>query len=166
MNNKINSSYSRVNAVNYAIKYAENPNPSYKYFPVQYDNGGDCTNFTSQCLFAGGAPMVFSSRNIWWYNSKGWSVSWATAHSLYWYLKVSGNDNLYGVKGREVSSISSLETGDLIFYRNGNDKLTHSAIITSFKDDMPLISQHSPEILNIPYIKLWASKMHFIKISL
>lgn len=168
MNNKYkaNSLYSRINAVNYAIKYASNPNPQYRYFPVQGYNGGDCTNFTSQCLFAGEAPMVFSGRNIWWYNSNGWSVSWATAHSLYWYLKINYEDNMSGAKGLEVSSVSLLEKGDIIFYRNNYGNLTHSAMITSFDKDLPLISQHSPEVLNIPYIKPWASKMHFMKIEL
>lgn len=166
MNYKANSTYSRIKAVNYAIKYASNPNTQYRYFPIQDYNGGDCTNFTSQCLFAGEVPMVFSGKNIWWYNNNGWSVSWATAHSLYWYLKVNAHNNLYGAKGTEVSSVSLLEKGDIIFYRNSYGNLTHSAIITSFDNDIPLISQHSPEVLNISYIKSWASQMHFMKISL
>ncbi|AJA47630.1 putative amidase domain-containing protein [Clostridium pasteurianum DSM 525 = ATCC 6013] len=167
MNSKLkNTNYSRENAVNYALKYANTPNSQYKYFPVNYDNGGDCTNFTSQCLFAGGAPMVFTGKNIWWCNSAGCSVSWSTAHSLYWYLKINTDNNLYGIKGKEATSTSDLEIGDLIFYRNKNNRITHSAIITSFMDNIPLISQHTPELLNIPYIKLWASKTYFMKIFL
>lgn len=166
MDYRITSTYSRTKAVNYAIKHAQNPNPAYRYFPVVGDNGGDCTNFTSQCLFAGVAPMIFSGKNIWWYKNHGWSISWATAHSLYWYLKINAHDNLYGAKGREVSSSSLLEKGDIIFYRNQRGKITHSAMITSFKNGSPLISQHTPEVLNISYIKPWASKMYFMKISL
>lgn len=163
---RVITTYSRDKAVNYAINYAINPNPAYKYFPIVGDNGGDCTNFTSQCLFAGGAPMIFSGKNIWWHNNSGWSISWATAHSLYWYLKINAHNNLYGAKGREVSSITLLEKGDIIFYENQIGKITHSAMITSFKDGSPLISQHSHEVLNISHIKSWAHKMHFMKISL
>lgn len=166
MNYRNSLSYSRINAVNYAVGYSTTSNPAYRYFLVQGDNGGDCTNFISQCLRAGGAPMIFSGKNRWWYNNKRWSVSWAVAGSLYWYLKINSKEKLYGVKGTEVNSVSMLEPGDIIFYENKRGKMQHSAMITSYHNDYPLISQHTPNVLNIPYEKDWASKMHFIKISL
>lgn len=159
-------SYSREKAVLYAEKYALNPNPEYKYFSIYNNIGGDCTNFTSQCLRAGNAQMVFSGRNSWWYSGKKWSLSWSIAHSLYWYLKINAQNKSYGPKGTEVSSINQLEIGDLIFYENSKRLIAHSAIITSFYDNYPMISQHTFNALNIPYIKDWAAKMHFIKISL
>lgn len=164
MNYRNNLFYSRAKAVNYAVKYAQSPNPSYKYFLVQGDNGGDCTNFISQCLRAGGAPMVFSGKNRWWYTSKNWSVSWAVAGSLYWYLKTNATKNLYGVRGMQVDSVSMLEPGDLIFYENRKGRIQHSAMITSFNRSYPLISQHTPNVLNIPYEKDWAIRMYFLKI--
>ena len=46
--------YSPDKAVAYADKYWENYNPAYhNYNP----DGGDCANFTSQCLYAGGLQM-------------------------------------------------------------------------------------------------------------
>lgn len=164
MNYNKNSNYSKINSVNYALKYALNPNPAYRYFVSKYTIGGDCTNFTSQCVFSGGAPMIFSGKNIWWYDNLHCSISWSTAHSFYWYLKINFDNNLYGIKGKEVFSFSELEIGDLIFYRNVNNKISHSAIITDFKNNIPLICQHTPELLNIPYIKPWASNIHLIKI--
>lgn len=158
--------YNRIQAVKYAVKYASIPNPSYRYFPVYENNGGDCTNFTSQCLRAGGAPMIFKGKEQWWYKNRASSVSWAVAGSLYWYLKANYKEKLYGVKGKEVDSISMLEPGDLIFYENKLGRIQHSAIITSFHRKYPLISQHTPNVLNIPYKKSWASKMYFIKISI
>ena len=44
------SSYDRNKAKAYALKYALKPNPNYPF----YSGDGDCTNFTSQCLKAGG----------------------------------------------------------------------------------------------------------------
>ncbi|HBC96786.1 MAG TPA: methylase, partial [Clostridium sp.] len=104
MNYRNKLSYSRINAVNYARTYAGSPNTAYRYFPVQGDNGGDCTNFISQCLRAGGSPMVFSGKTRWWYTGQSWSVSWAVASSLYWYLKINSAEKLYGVKGMQVNS--------------------------------------------------------------
>ncbi len=160
------SSYSKIKAVNYAKNFGKIPNSAFKYIPVYENNGGDCTNFTSQCLLAGGAPMVFSGKNPWWYNNKGWSISWAVAGALYWYLKTNSHDNLYGVKAEEVASVTMLEAGDVIFYENIDGKIAHSATITAFYYSYPLVSQHTPNVFNTPYEKKWATKMHFMKIFL
>lgn len=166
--------YSRIAAVNYAIKYALKPNPAYRYFKLQNDTSGDCTNFISQCLLAGGAPMIYNSNNQWWYNNKGtsnlqddtWSQSWTIAHALYWLLKTNNESNRSGPKGLEVSSVSLLQLGDVIFFENNNGIKFHSAMVTSFANGIPLISHHSFEALNIPYNSSWpATKLRFLKIS-
>ena len=165
--------YNRVAAVNYAIKYALVPNKTYKYFKSINEDGGDCTNFVSQCLRAGGAPMDYNNVRPWWYDIKRGkaSVSWAVAHSLYWYLKINGSKNRNTIKGLEVEDINVLELGDLIFYENYNNIIFHSTIITSFIETsgnkVPLISQHSFDQLNAPYKKSYNyKKEHFIKIIL
>ena len=45
------ATYNREAAVAYAQKWWNSHNPKFPVFDV------DCTNFISQCLFAGGAPM-------------------------------------------------------------------------------------------------------------
>lgn len=171
-----NNSYSRYNAAAYAVSHALDPNPAYRYFDLHGDGGGDCSNFISQCLRAGGAPMAYGSKRPWWYDDNGtfdvsddrWSVSWAVAHSLYWTLKVRGKLNLPGIKGMEVPYIDMLELGDIIQYENHKGLIYHSAIITDFTLErgvrVPLISQHTYNMLNISHIKPAASRMHFMKI--
>lgn len=81
--------YNRLKAVEYADQWWDRANPDYIHFHV------DCTNYISQCLFAGGAPMNYTgSRSTgWWYRNQdgqaNWSYSWSVANSLYWYLKTS-----------------------------------------------------------------------------
>lgn len=62
-----NNSYQRVYAVNYAASYVENSNPYYPFYVY-----GDCTNFVSQCIYAGGMPMIDNSsydiRRQWYMN--------------------------------------------------------------------------------------------------
>ena len=163
--------YNREVAVSYAIKYALVPNREYKYYTAIGEGGGDCTNFISQCLKAGGAPMDYNNLRPWWYDMKGGkaSICWAVAHSLYWYLKTSRNNNR--IKGREVDDIRELEMGDLIFYENHNNVIFHSTIITSFVEVYgnrePRISQHTSNQLNVTYKKNYDyKKAHFIKIIL
>lgn len=168
--------YSRINAVKYAKTYALSPNPNFRYFPLINNNfSGDCTNFISQCLLAGGAPMIFNSANPWWYkrantaNRKDdtWSIPWAVSHSLYWCLKINQQAKAPGIKGLEVYDIKLLELGDLIFFEGTNGAIFHAAIVTSFRNSQPLISHHSFEALNIPYKNSWgAVRHHFLKISL
>lgn len=172
----LNNNYSRRSAVKYTLDYALNPNPSYRYFKIFGDGGGDCTNFVSQCLRAGGAPISLGAKWPWWYNSNGssnvnkhtWSLSWSVAGSLYWCLKSRGKLSMKGLKGIEVEDMDMLELGDVIQYEKGSGKIYHSAIITSFTIDggmrVPLISQHSYDLLNVTHIKPAANKMHFMKI--
>lgn len=167
--------YSRANAVKYATAYALAPNPNYKYFPLINDQSGDCTNFLSQCLLAGGATMNYISPQEWWYkhnSSQGTtydtcSITWSVTHSFYWLLKTNQEKKIAGVKGIEITDIRKLELGDLIFYEKSNGAIFHGAIITRFNGIIPLICQHSYEALNIPYTSTWkAKRIHFLKINI
>jgi len=163
--------YNRSSAANYAIKYALEPNIQYKYFQFVNGNGGDCTNFVSQCLKEGGAPMDYNNVRPWWYQSGKASICWGVAHSLYWYLKTNQSTNRNVIKGIEVSDIEELEIGDLVFYENYKNIIFHAAIITSFIDVSekrePRISQHSYNQLNETYKKSYDyKKEHFLKIIL
>ncbi|ERJ13084.1 amidase domain-containing protein [Haloplasma contractile] len=156
--------YNRKLAIEYALKYGENPNPDYKYFDIYGIDGGDCTNFISQCLKYGGIPMVYNKPAPWYYSNSNWSISWTLSHSLYWCLKIRQEKMLDGPRGIELNHYSELELGDLIFYKE-NGRNNHSAIITDFKDGYPLVSQHSVNAVNINYINEKKSDMLFMKIK-
>jgi hypothetical protein len=88
------TSYNRAAAVMYAINYVFNPNSNY---PDYSNYGGDCTNFASQCLEAGGWTQISSGTNKWFHN-KGYttppsstyrSPSWTSASSLQAFLNRS-----------------------------------------------------------------------------
>lgn len=126
--------YSRVEAVRYAERWWNDYNPDYKKFE------NNCTNFVSQCLRAGGAPMKgHPNRNKgWWYQNKNWSLSWAVAHSLRWYL--SGSTT--GLRAKEVSKPEDLTKGDVICYDfDGDGRWQHTTIVVA-KDgsNMPLVN--------------------------
>ena len=130
-------SYNRLQAVKYAERWWNSYNPNYRHFDV------DCTNYVSQCLHAGGAPMRgYPNRSKgWWYQNKNWSYSWSVAHALRWYLSSSQT----GLKAKEVSKPSQLAPGDVICYDfDGDGKWQHNTIVVA-KDnnDMPLVNAHT-----------------------
>ena len=66
--------YDRRKAVSYARKWAFSKNPDYYYFD---EIGGDCTNFVSQCLYAGSGIMNYTPTYGWYYvNINERSPSW------------------------------------------------------------------------------------------
>lgn len=133
--------YDRFRAVAYADMYWSHPNPAYPYLHV------DCTNFISQCLHAGGIPMVFTGNKGtgWWFRgwSENWSYSWAVANSLHMLLS-SGKAPMYAVRRQ---SPEELEPGDVICYDfNGNGHWQHNTIVTAFDDNgMPLVNAHTTD---------------------
>ena len=128
--------YDRLAAVRYADKWWNSYNPAYPKFDV------DCTNYVSQCLRAGGAPMWgYPNREKgWWIGGGTWSLSWSTPHSLRWYLAGSKR----GMTATQVGSAEELELGDIIVYDFQNDgRYDHSTIVTAKNGSEPLVNAHT-----------------------
>jgi hypothetical protein len=129
--------YDRFAAVRYAETWWNSYNPAFQKFAV------DCTNFVSQCLYAGGIPMSGYPNRVkgWWMKNHNWSYSWAVAHAFRWYL--SGNHS--GLKAMEVSSPEKLMPGDVICYDfQGNGRFDHTTIVVAKdRQGMPLVNAHT-----------------------
>ena len=129
--------YNRLKAIQYAEQWWNSYNPRYKKFE------NDCTNFISQCLHQGGAPMRgYPSRSKgWWMVENNWSYSWSVANSFRIYLASSK----IGLRTREVTSPDQLLFGDVICYDfEGDGRYNHNTIVTG-KDafGMPLVNAHT-----------------------
>ncbi len=75
------ASYDPAAAIAYADQWAMARNTA--VYPDFHTGGGDCANFFSQCLRAGGYPQD----SYWWYASKSSSAyPWRTASGMYHYL--------------------------------------------------------------------------------
>ncbi|WP_223700955.1 amidase domain-containing protein [Sutcliffiella deserti] len=129
--------YNRLEAVRYAEQWWDSYNPKYRKFDV------DCTNFISQCLHEGGAPMVGhpNKSSGWWMKGNSWSYTWSVAHALRWYLPSAKA----GVKGKEVQSAELLMPGDVICYDfQGDGRFDHNTIVVAKDaDGQPLVNAHT-----------------------
>jgi hypothetical protein len=135
--------YRRDLAAAYADRWWNEPNPAYETFEV------NCTNYVSQCLFAGHAPMNYTGRRDsgWWYKGRSggrelWSYSWAVSHALQSYLARGASRGLHAV---QVESPADLALGDVIFYDwDGDGRFRHTTIVTAFDSaGMPLVNANT-----------------------
>ena len=100
--------YNRQKVYEYAKKWAYGRNPKYYNFDSV---GGDCTNFVSQCIYAGIGQMNYTPTFGWYYidgNNK--SASWTGVEFLYNFLI---SNNSVGPRW-EKAEIRDLEIGDVI----------------------------------------------------
>ncbi|MBP1906159.1 hypothetical protein J2Z32_002808 [Paenibacillus turicensis] len=134
--------YRRQDAVAYADRWWDSFNPEFAEFEV------NCTNYVSQCLFAGGAPINYTGKREtgWWYKGyvngqEQWSYSWAVSAALERYLSTSTT----GLRATVVERAEQLELGDVIFYDwDGDGRYQHSTIVTAFDaGGMPLVNANT-----------------------
>lgn len=132
--------YRREEAAAYADRWWKDGNPEFEIFEV------DCTNYVSQCLFAGGAPINYTGKREtgWWYKGyngtqEWWSFSWAVSDSLERYLSAQRSS---GLRAEAVERPDQLSLGDVIQYDwDGNGHYQHSTIVTAFDaEGMPLVN--------------------------
>lgn len=100
--------YNRLAAVRYAVRWAFSRNPRFYDFE---DIGGDCTNYISQCLYAGCKVMNYSAENGWYYiNSNERAPSWTGVSFFREFILTNEGAAVYG----EETSLDTVEVGDVI----------------------------------------------------
>lgn len=116
--------YNRGAARDYAYRHVFNPSSNY----YDYSYYGDCTNFVSQCLEAGGLAQVKTGRHKWYHKQGGQSTndrspSWTGAKEFQRYLANSGRI----VSG--THQLSDLNIGDVVQFEDRGSAY-HTMIVT------------------------------------
>lgn len=148
----LNLPYDRQRAVAYARKWALDRNPLFLDFTGR---GGDCTNFVSQCIFAGCGVMNYTPTFGWYYRSSDdRAPAWTGVDELFSFLtgaeSFSSQNGGVGPYGRNAAAAQTVELGDVIQLRNQNDDYYHTLIISGFTDSDILICAHSDNALDRP----------------
>ena len=155
--------YDRRLAVNYAKKWALSRNPKY----YDYDNlGGDCTNFISQCIYAGAKVMNYNFSNGWYYiNGNKKSPSWTGVEFLYKFLI---NNKGVGPIAKIVKQ-NELKIGDIAQLSFNNNIYGHSLFIINIDDVNDLnkiqIATHTYDALGKSIGEYIYDKIRFIHIE-
>lgn len=157
--------YNPNNAVNYARQWATSRNASYPVLDANSSQGGDCTNFASQVLAAGGwrntATTNSTSDMLWWFNSKtSYSQTWSTAHGFFRHM--NGGKNPQEGFGPSYESwtgwsgAQSVNYGDIVFADwTGDNVMDHTMVVTGFKRKFdgtvePRFTYHSTDRKDFP----------------
>ena len=143
--------YNRQAAVDYAHKWALSRNPAFYDFSQL---GGDCTNFASQCLYAGTGVMNFTPEFGWYYiDANNRTPSW-TGVPYFWDF-MTRNELSVGPWGAQ-SGLFFLRPGDFvqIRFRESADEFAHTPVIVSVGYPPVLsnilVAAHSNDVDNRP----------------
>ncbi|MCD8199527.1 MAG: leucine-rich repeat protein [Coriobacteriaceae bacterium] len=138
--------YNASAAVKYADRYALSYNKSYRNFNSV---GGDCANFVSQCLDAGGLNQVvgseYASPKVWYYKSgSNCSSSW-----IYCPTQV----NFMSLVGTYVSNPGKkkITAGNPVYYKNGGVWAHATICVGTNSAGTPIIDAHNSDRYHVPY---------------
>ena len=135
--------YERESVFRYAQRWAFSRNPAYYDFSRI---GGDCTNFASQCVFAGANVMNFTPIYGWFYKTANdRTASWTCVEYLYRFL--TENEGV-GPFAEEVP-LSRLQVGDIVQLGNETGDFYHSPVVVSVSNGIK-IAAHSYDAFNRP----------------
>ena len=136
--------YDLEKAVAYARRWALGKNPNFYHFA---GIGGDCTNFISQCLLAGGGVMDYDLYYGWFYiDAAHRSPSWASVEFLNRFLLDKSRLGPFA----SVMPVEKLEKGDIIQLRQNPLRFNHSLIISKIEDGQIYVCAHSQNALDRP----------------
>ena len=150
--------YNRLFAKEYAMKWAFYRNPEYYAFDKI---GGDCTNFISQCLYAGGDIMNYTPEFGWYYiDSTNRAPSWTGVDFLYNFL-ITNNGS--GPFAKETSPIN-VEIGDVI--QLGNiERYFHSLLVVGKNRENIYVSAHDFDAYMKPLSSYAYTRIRFLHIE-
>ncbi len=158
----IDRRYNREAAVDYAKKWANSRNPKYFDFDAL---GGDCTNFASQCLYAGSQIMNYTPQYGWYYiNANKKSPSWTGVPYFYNFLISNKGIGPHA----ESSTIDKMQIGDFIQLGSENG-FYHSLIIIRIegmpKESSIYIACHTTDCFDRVLSSYYYEKIRYIHIE-
>lgn len=135
MNHRTGYNYTAM--ARYLEKYWTNYNKAYRDFNSK---GGDCTNFVSQALYAGGWKMNsgwYKNSNYWWYNSSNQTYSWTAVD--YW-----GSFARNSKRATMLNSVWRLRIGDVLQVKPKNSKQkVHTMMVSYYDGNQPYFTYHT-----------------------
>jgi len=150
--------YNRENAVAYAKKYAFSQNSLFANFA---GIGGNCTNFVSQCIYAGGCEMNYTPTFGWYYISlDDRSPSWSGVEYFYNFMIENSGVGPFG----RVANSDELELGDVIQLGREGEGYYHTLLVVGFDGEDILVAAQTDNAFSRPLSTYEYDFARYIKI--
>ncbi len=151
--------YNREKALEYAQKWANGRNPTY----FDFDSlGGDCTNFVSQCVYAGSGAMNYNPVSGWYYIGLNNRAPAWTGVPFFFDFMVSNSGR--GPYGKECMK-NELAEGDVIQLGDALGGYYHSLLVTKIENDEIYIATHTLDRWNYPLNNYLYANIRYIHIE-
>ena len=172
--------YDKHAAANYALRWGMSFNPEY----ANHTGQGDCTNFVSQCVHAGGVPMrrprsVYARpdiyrTNMYWYSvryknyrnayRRKETTAWTTVKGFFAHWKFKKNTKIIKCKNLEELK-KKVDLGDIVQLHSRKEGWHHSIIISVKESSKICYAGHSKrhKWANINKIKKGQDKYRIIR---
>ncbi len=137
--------YDRAKALAYARRWALGRNPAYLDFSSL---GGDCTNYISQCLFAGTGVMNYTPVTGWYYidgNQK--APAWTGVPYMRRFLLQNTGLGPYA----RLTEQAGLQPGDVIQLMNALGEYYHSLFVLEITSEDIYVSAHTYDAYMRPF---------------
>lgn len=151
--------YDRLHAQTYAETFALSRNALFSDFS---GCGGDCTNYISQCIYAGSCIMNYTPTFGWYFISgTERAPAWTGVAYLYNFLTQNRSEGPFG----HEAHAGEMEIGDIIQLGNRNGTYYHTLIITGFTQNDILVCAHTDDALNRPLRSYSYQRIRYIHID-
>ena len=150
--------YDRAKAVAYAERWALKRNPAYYDFEAI---GGDCTNFASQCLFAGSGVMNWTPVMGWYYQDASHRApAWTGVEQLYRFLVTNGSAGPWA----EPVDQDRILPGDILQLGTADGHFYHSPVVLGIRDKEIFVAAHTIDALWRPLSTYQWSQVRYLHI--
>ena len=151
--------YDRMRALAYARRWAFSRNPLFNDYT---GFGGDCINFTSQCLLAGSLVMNETPTFGWYYKSDtDRAPAWTGVEPFFRFL--TENDGA-GPYGRAVEE-AEVQPGDFVQLGRSEDDFYHSLLIMETGEGGITVAAHTDDAFLRPLSSYTYNLARFIHID-
>ena len=150
--------FNRSKAVSYARTWALSRNKKYYDFSLI---GGDCTNFVSQCIYAGAPIMNYKISTGWFYSSPSLRApAWTGVDEFYNFATKNKGAGFYAIECEK----SQIDIGDVVQLGNYDGDFYHTLIVSKIYNGKIYVCSHSIDALDKPLENYLIKKIRFLHV--